>query len=294
MTATLSVLHECGREGPRSHLGRQAIVIGAPRRRPQEIRACRPFRSCRWVRTGRLLLGESGHAAIRADRLLPSSGRSFASARPCLLDRRRAANAGRCSRLNRLGAAVSRLPVVRLLQLPKPSSQARDRLDASYRRASGSQGVCWRRASSPPSKRFGRGDRVAALHQRQRRRSRGSRGCVTPRGAVWSRLPLWRHCRSGEQAARDASGVRFRPDQGSRRLVSFGCVPTRRHQAIEPGGPVFRALLRNGGQLSRSTCAPSRGERRSGMIRGTECGDRGSRIDSGVGRGAPAPFIPIG
>ena len=65
--------------------------------------------------------------------------------------------------------------------LLKPSSQARDRLDASYPGASGSQGVCWRRASSAPSKRFGRGDRVAALQQGQRLRRRGSRGCVTPK-----------------------------------------------------------------------------------------------------------------
>jgi hypothetical protein len=67
-------------------------------------------------------------------------------------------------------------------------TDSRANVDASYRGASGRQGVCWRPASSTPSKRFGRDDRVAALHQFGPRRRRGSGGRLCPiaalRGAV--------------------------------------------------------------------------------------------------------------
>ena len=57
------------------------------------------------------------------------------------------------------------------------------------------------------------------------------------------RRPHGRHCRSGEQPAEVAGGVRFHPDRGRHRLVWFGCLP--RHQSIEPAGPAvpgFRAI----------------------------------------------------
>jgi hypothetical protein len=84
--------------------------------------------------------------------------------------------------------AVARHPGHRDRRNRQLDTDARPNVDASYRGASGSQGVCWRPASSTPSKRFGRDDRVAALHQFGPRRRRGSGGRLCPiaalRGAV--------------------------------------------------------------------------------------------------------------
>jgi hypothetical protein len=57
-----------------------------------------------------------------------------------------------------------------------------------------------------------------------------------------SSVPVGRLCKSGEQPAEVAGGVRFHPDRGRRRVVWFGCLP--RCQSIEPAGPAvpgFRA-----------------------------------------------------
>ena len=60
-------------------------------------------------------------------------------------------------------------------------------------------------------------------------------------------LPDWRHCRSGEQPAKVAGGVRFRPEQASRRLVSFGCLPT--HQAHRACRTCVPCPPRQGGRV---------------------------------------------
>jgi len=86
--------------------------------------------------------------------------------------------------------------------------------------------------------------------------------------AVRPRLLPGRHCRSGEQPAKVAGRVRFRAEQPSRRLVSFGCLPT--HQTIEPAGPVFHALRATEGSGWRCPTCPwssqSRSRRRATVL----------------------------
>jgi hypothetical protein len=177
-------------------------------------------------------------------------------------------------------------------------------LDALLPWGSGSQRAWWGPAPGGLRKQFRCAGPVAALHQEQRCRRRGSRGCITPRGAVWSRLPLWRRTSS---LARDQGAAGGVPEEqrrigrsGQSRLLQVarcGCasqtsvtaasaaslhlVDTRRNvdgralvqcgrqygtQAVTRGGHVFARCE----QAPRSPTAVQAGERaHRGQTRGT-------------------------
>ena len=113
-------------------------------------------------------------------------------------------------------------------------------------------------------------------------------GRRTPRAAVDPSRPRGRHCGSGEQPAKVAGGVRFRPEQASRRLVSFGV-----HLGIRPSNlpglwcmpsALTRARARRGrmSETSQEQVCPVRGFNGSAVLIGVRSGPQEPSADTAL------------
>jgi hypothetical protein len=100
--------------------------------------------------------------------------------------------------------------------------------------------------------------------------------------------PRRRHCGSGEQPAKVAGGVRFRPEQASRRLVSFGV-----HLGIRPSNlpglwcmpsALTRARARRGrmSETSQEQVCPVRGFNGSAVLIGVRSGPQEPSADTAL------------